>query len=100
MKTKINGGRISGRMILISAIMLAAVSANANTTLETALSVTRESLIIFYVIGGMFVAGLLIHFMGNRFLKGKSERILRPATRMSAGRRQNYHYRRVVKKTA
>ena len=92
-------GMISKRIVLVSAILLVASSASANT-LEAVLSATKGSLLIFYIIGGMFFTGFLIHFIGTRLTKRSHERILRPATGPAPGRRHQNHYRRVIRKTA
>lgn len=92
-------GMISKRIVLVSAIMLVAASASANT-LEAVLSATKGSLLIFYIIGGMFFAGFIIHFMGSRLTKRSHDRMLRPATGPTPVRRHHNHYRRVIKKTA
>ncbi len=97
METKENVRRIPRRIVLVSTILLFAVSTTANT-LSIASNPMKENMFVFYLTAIFFFALFLLYVLVSRLPKNSQG--LEDELKAIQVRRKHHHYRKVIKKTA
>lgn len=97
METKENVRRIPRRIVLVSTILLFAVSTTANT-LSIASNPMKENMFVFYLTAIFFFALFLLYVLVSRLPKNSHN--IEAELKAVQLRRKHHHLRKVIKKTA
>lgn len=90
-------GMMSKRIVLVSAVLLFAVSVNT-FTMEVGFTNSFGGKFAFYFAGFIFLALFLIQISGNRLPKNNNS--LQTDAQPTHSKSSHQHFRKVVKKTA